>query len=76
MTIKNLIKSVVEFQDSFTGTTLLLSDTIKLIKVYIVNFCDKLKHVKKNLKVKIFLNFYGTYKKESWVADLYTTEWH
>ena len=38
-----------------------------------VPFCDKLKHVKKSLKVKIFLNFYGAYIKVSWVADIYTT---
>ena len=50
-----------------------LSDTIKLVKVYIVSFCDKLKHVKKSLKVKNFLNFCGTYKKVSQVADITTT---
>ena len=38
-----------------------------------VPFCDKLKHIKKSLKVKIFLNFFGTYKKVRQVADIYTT---
>ena len=28
---------------------------------------------KKSLKVKIFLNFFGTYKKLSNVEDIYTT---
>ena len=38
-----------------------------------VPFCDKLKHIKKSLKVKIFLNFFGTYKEVHQVADITTT---
>ena len=38
-----------------------------------VPFCDKLKHIKKGLKVKIFLNFFGTYKEVRQVADITTT---
>ena len=41
--------------------------------VYMVPFCDKLKHVNKSLKEKIFLNFFGTYKEVYEVADFYTT---
>ena len=38
-----------------------------------VPFCDKLKRVKKSLKVKIFLSFFGTYKEVRQVADITTT---
>ena len=46
-----------------------LNDTLRLTKVYMVPFCIKLKHIKKSLKVKIFLNFFGTYKEVHQVAD-------
>ena len=46
-----------------------LNDTLRLTKVYMVSFCIKLKHIKKSLKVKIFLNFFGTYKEVHQVAD-------
>ena len=29
---------------------------------------------KKSLKVKIFFNFYGTYKEVTWAADIYTPD--
>ena len=38
-----------------------------------VPFCDKFKHVKKSLKVNIFLNFFGKYKEVRQVADISTT---
>ena len=62
------------FQDSFIGAVLLLSDTIKLVKVHMVPFRNKLKHVKKSLKVKIFLNFFGTYKEVCQIGDISTTK--
>ena len=61
------------FQDSFIGAVLLLNDTIKLVKTHMVPFSNKLKHVKKGLKVKIFLNFFRTYKEVRQVADIFTT---
>ena len=53
---------------------MLLGDTIKLVKVHMLPFCDKFKHVKKKSKVKTFLNFFGTYKEVRQVADISTTE--
>ena len=38
-----------------------------------IPFCDKLKHIAKSLKVKIFLNFFGTFKEVPQVADIPTT---
>ena len=36
---------------------------MKLVKVYITHFTDNSKWTKKGLKVKIFLNLFGTYEE-------------
>ena len=53
--------------------SLLTKETIFQVKVYMIPFCNKLKINEISLKVKIFLNLLGTYKKVCQVGLFATT---